>query len=220
MNDVELTILSLIAEGPRYSNEVQNLIDERGLREWLTIGFSSIYYILNRLERQNLISSRLHTHGGQARKIYEITDAGRGILQTAISDLLRQPRGMGAGFELGLANIHMLKPDQVYRMLTHHRHDLQRRVENVEHSWRQRQQENHIPDNVHALYTHSLAAMRAELEWLSVFLDTWRARHPNVDDTTVEAPAVSAASQATPHSRSTPDPAKMVQRLKRVPKKD
>ena len=43
MTDAELTILSLVAEGPRYGYEIQQLIDQRGLREWLTIGFSSIY---------------------------------------------------------------------------------------------------------------------------------------------------------------------------------
>ncbi|MFN8371503.1 MAG: PadR family transcriptional regulator [Anaerolineae bacterium] len=224
MNDAELTILSLVSEAPRYGYEIQKLVDERGLREWLTIGFSSIYYILNRLERQGVINSRLHTSGGQARKVYEVTEAGRGVLQTAVSDLLRQPRGLGTGFELGLANIHVLKPQQAFRMLSNHREDLQQRLDAVEKMWKQRQQENHTPDNVQALYTHSIAVMRAELDWLLVFLDTWRVRHPGVDDTTVEAPAVNASEASTERHAATvnTDPAKMIQRLKRpsLPRKE
>ncbi len=224
MTDAELTILSLVAEAPRYGYEIQKLVEDRGLREWLTIGFSSIYYILNRLERQSLISSRLHTSGGNARKVYELTDAGRGVLQTAISDLLRQPRALGSGFELGLANIHVLKPQQAFRMLVHHRQDLQQRLETVEKSWQQHQQEDGLPDDTHALYTHSLAMMRAELDWLTVFLDTWRVRHPGVDDTTVEAHAVTAADATTQRPRPTinTDQAKMLQRLKRpnLPRKE
>jgi DNA-binding PadR family transcriptional regulator len=224
MTDAELTILSLVAEAPRYGYEIQKLVEDRGLREWLTIGFSSIYYILNRLERQNLVQSRLHTSGGQARKVYEVTDAGRGVLQTAVSDLLRQPRAVGSGFELGLVNIHVLKPQQAYRMLVHHRQDLQQRFEAVEQTWQQRTQGNNTPDNMMALYTHSLAMMRAELDWLTTFLDTWKARHHEVEEATVEAPTVNASEATTPRPRPTinNDPAKMIQRLKRptLPKKD
>ena len=82
MTDAELTILSLIAESPRYGYEIQQLIDERGLREWLTIGFSSVYYILNKLENQKMLTGKFRQEArGPARKIYEITEAGRGILQ-------------------------------------------------------------------------------------------------------------------------------------------
>src|SRR5262250_2047263 len=97
MTDAELTLLSLVAESPRYGYEIQQVIDERGLREWLTIGFSSLYYILNKLERQNMLVGQLQPDGrGPARKVYSITEAGRGILQTAVSDLLRQPRSLGS----------------------------------------------------------------------------------------------------------------------------
>ena len=43
MTDAELTILSILAQGPRFGHEIQQIIDERGLREWLAIGFSSVY---------------------------------------------------------------------------------------------------------------------------------------------------------------------------------
>ena len=42
MTDAELTILSLVAEGAQYGHQIQQIIDERGLREWITVGFSSV----------------------------------------------------------------------------------------------------------------------------------------------------------------------------------
>lgn len=222
MTDAELTILSLVAESPRYGYEIQQVIDERGLREWLTIGFSSIYYILNKLERQNMVSSRLQPEGrGPARKVYEITEAGQGILQTAVADLLRQPRSLGSGFELGLANLRALKPRQVYQVLQHHRSDLQHNLEAVEKAWQRHQQEGTANgEHIQALYTHSIALMRAELDWLDTFLHDWKTRFPGVEQVQQpeETDSSSAETRVNPRTRSS-DPVKMIQRLKRLPRR-
>lgn len=221
MTDAELTILSLVAEGARYGHEIQQLIDERGLREWVTIGFSSVYYILNKLEEQNLLISSLEKRGHRgAHKAYEVTEAGRGILQTAISDLLRQPRSLGTGFELGLVNLAVLKPRQVYSVLSHHRQDLQQRLGAVEKSWQDHQENDSesVTDHISALYTHSIALMSSELEWIEAFLENWRQRYPAVDN-----PNESNNNLSDPHSdptrvhyRPSRDPAQMIQRLKRL----
>jgi len=219
MTDAELTILSLVAEAKRYGHEIQQIIDDRGLREWVTIGFASVYYILNKLENQKLISGELRTGGrGPNRKQYNITDAGRGVLQTAIADLLRQPRSLGTGFELGLANITALKPRQVYMALKHHRTDLAQQLHMVEQSWQRHQAGEDVPAHIHALYTHSLAMMRAELDWLTNFVDDWLKRYPAVEQTpsTDETPAVTTSNAVTQiHRRSTPNPDKMLQKLRR-----
>jgi DNA-binding PadR family transcriptional regulator len=222
MTDAELTILSLMAEGPRYGYEIQQIIDERGLREWLTVGFSSIYYILNKLERQDMLNSELRSYGrSAAHKVYRITDAGLGVLQTAVSDLLRQPRSLGTGFELGLANLGALKPGQVYQVLTHHRNDLRQRLEAVQRSYDRHQSDDNpqVPEHIRALYTHSVAMMQAELEWMEAFLTDWETRYPAVARTPVpeEAPEDRPVNKLTTqiHRRTTPDAAKMIQKLKR-----
>ena len=220
MTDAELTILSLVAEGARYGHEIQQLIDERGLREWVTIGFSSVYYILNKLEEQNLLNSGLELRGQRgAHKAYQVTEAGRGILQTAISDLLRQPRSLGTGFELGLVNLTVLKPKQVYSVLSHHRQDLQQRLEAVVHSWEEHQENDSddITDHISALYTHSIALMSAELQWIEGFLQHWQQRYPAVDQSS-DGNSNAGNSHADPtrvHYRPSHDPAQMIQRLKR-----
>lgn len=222
MTDAELTLLSLLTDGPRYGHELQHMIDSRGLREWVTIGFSSIYYLLNRLEKQHFVTSEQRSINMSARKRYRLTEAGRGVLQTAIANLLREPRTLGSGFELGLANLKALKPAQVYRVLSDHQHDLKHQYLLVEQAWAHHQAEHNFEDqvNIHALYTHSLALMQAELTWLENFLNDWKNRYPNVEaERAVEAATPSSA--ATVLSRSpTPDPLKMIQRLKSVPKVD
>lgn len=213
MTDAELTLLGLVSEGPRYGYEIQQIIDDRGLREWMTIGFSSIYYILNKLERQGLLTSELRADSrGPARKVYAITDAGEGILHTAIIELLRQPRALGSGFELGLVNLAALKSEKVHVALSHHRQDLALRLEAVEREWDGLKDHHTRPDNIRALFTHSIATMRAELNWLITFVAEWEQSHPAH---TAETAALSIANNPTLRSTNTPDPAKMIQRLKR-----
>jgi DNA-binding PadR family transcriptional regulator len=43
MTNAELAILSLVAEQPRHGYEIEQVIEEREMREWTEIGFSSIY---------------------------------------------------------------------------------------------------------------------------------------------------------------------------------
>lgn len=224
MTDAELVILSLVAEGTRQGYEIQQLIDVRGLREWLTIGFSSVYYLLQKLEKQGLIASQTgdlrDTLQPAAHRRYAITGPGRGVLQTAVVDLLRQPRIPGTGFELGLANLDVLQPRQVFAVLGDHRDDLAYRLDHAEQAWTHHQADHDPAVHIEALYTHSIALMRAELDWLNEFLADWQRRYPGVSDSAENDATVATASQAvTPRHRSpTPDAIKMIQRLKRPPK--
>lgn len=223
MTDAELTILSLLAEAPRYGHELEQIIEERGLREWMTIGFASIYYLLNKLERQELLTSELRPDtAGPARKLYQLSEAGRGVLQTAVIDLLRQPRALGTGFELGLTNLDVLKPAQVYQTLSNHRGDLRQRLEAVERAWTRHQHDGETPNYLRALYTHSISMMRAELNWLNLFLDDWLKRYPGSNKSPTK-PTRDDNPHTAPtliHRRLTPAPAKLIQRIRRPPKKE
>jgi DNA-binding PadR family transcriptional regulator len=55
MTNAELAVLSLIAEQPRHGYDIEQIIEARGMRDWTEIGFSSIYYLLNKLEEAGMI---------------------------------------------------------------------------------------------------------------------------------------------------------------------
>ena len=220
MTDAELTILSLLAQGSRFGHEIQRIIDERGLRDWLAIGFSSVYYILNKFERQKMVISELRGEGDvTARKLYTLTEAGRGILQTAVSDLLRTPRSVGSGFELGLANLYVLRPAQTYQMLTHHREDLSNQLKSVNELWERYRANDNIEErhDITALYTHSISRMEADLEWLSKFLDDWRNHYPGVEKeglkSLTQTPIDDRRIDTKLHDHTPPDALKMLQQL-------
>jgi DNA-binding PadR family transcriptional regulator len=207
LNEIELTILTLAAEGPRYSSEFEQMIDERGLREWLTVGSSSAAYVLSKLESQHLIASHVDASGN---RIHQLTDAGRGVLQTAVANLLAQPRSLGVGVELALANLRALKPAQVYQAMKQRQVALRQQYQTAESLWNTRQRGANAEDEAAFMYSHGVMLMRAELKWLDAFLQDWRSRYPGVVQD-------GESAHSTRISRSTA-PLNLVKKVQRLPR--
>ena len=107
MTNAELAILSLIVEAPRHGYEIEQIIQERGMREWTEIGFSSIYYLLNKLEKKKFIESQLQESDGKgpAKKVYYSTEAGSQICRDETLGILSSPPRQYAPIQLGIANL-------------------------------------------------------------------------------------------------------------------
>jgi DNA-binding PadR family transcriptional regulator len=206
LTDLELTILSMIAESQRTGAEIEALIEQRGLRDWLLVGQASLYYVLQKLERMEVIHRSLADDNAP---VFSLTEAGRGVLQTAIADLLRQPIGLGERFELGLANVTALKPGQVYDALLVRRATLRSKLLGLEQAL------NNPADPGNLLYSHSLALARAEMTWLETFLELWLERYPALDEDAASTPE-QKRNITQIHRRTAPlNPAKQMQRIPR-----
>ena len=58
LTNTELAILGLVAEQPKHGYQIEQDIAARGMRDWTEIGFSSIYYVLNKLEVGRMAGQR------------------------------------------------------------------------------------------------------------------------------------------------------------------
>ena len=89
ISDIEAAILGLLCERSQYGYDLDRTIEERGMRNWTPIGFSSIYYVLKRLEKSGLITSGLEAvEGKPSRRNYTITDPGRAAMKEKIVNVL------------------------------------------------------------------------------------------------------------------------------------
>lgn len=189
--NTELAILGLVAEGPRHGYQIEQDIEQRGMRNWTEIGFSSIYYILNKLEKAGWLVSALSElalsveppealdtqpaprAGGPARRVYQVTGEGRAALREAVRRRLAEPRPRSGDFELALANLPVLAPEEARAALEIQRSALRTRLERLIDKWAadQAAAPGDLPPHVNALFDHSLAMIRAELKWLNRYLD-------------------------------------------------
>lgn len=169
MTNAELAVISLIAERPRHGYDIEKVIEARGMREWTEIGFSSIYYLLKKLEKDGLIQSQLEQSEGKgpARKVYSITQQGRQAQLEGTIAALSGPKGGGAPFLLGLANFPIVPREQVMEALEAYSVDIEARLK---HMLLRAEEQRPLPPFVEAMFDYSATLFEAELQWLEKFV--------------------------------------------------
>jgi len=163
MTPAELAILSVVAERPRHGYEIEQVIKERDMREWTEVGFSSIYYLLKKLEKTGLVEGQPEEGGrGPARRVYRVTPAGAEAWRAALLGALSQPQRCYPPLQLGLAGLPALAPAEAAAALEQYRGALAARLAHV----RGRQQKQApLPFYVDAMFDHSTALLEAEVAW-------------------------------------------------------
>jgi DNA-binding PadR family transcriptional regulator len=176
MTNAELAILSLVAEQPRHGYEIETVIEQRGMREWTEIGFSSIYYLLKKLERGGLVVGQPGGQSGKGppRVVYSITQKGSETLYTSLLEALSIPHPCYSPFQLGLSCLPVIHKGEAVDALRQHQTSLTERAEHILRKW---EEQKPLPYYVDAMFDHSLSVINAQLEWLEKFIRQMEANH-------------------------------------------
>jgi DNA-binding PadR family transcriptional regulator len=170
ITDAELALLSLLVEQPMHGYQIEQTIEERGMREWTQIGFSSIYYILEKMKGKGWLSSTLSQGKGKgpARQIFQLTETGRKIWRKAVLDALANPHRTFSNFSLGLSNLAALDKTEILTALEAYRRQLEFRLEGV--NKKLTGYDESLPWEIAQLFDYSLTQIKSELEWVSRFI--------------------------------------------------
>ena len=94
-SDADIVVLSLLAEQPLHGYDLDRVIEQRGYRQWTSLAFSSVYYLLKRLSERGLLEP---DEGSQGRRtVFRVTEAGRRELRQAAGERLLTPAPPSAG---------------------------------------------------------------------------------------------------------------------------
>ena len=169
MTNAELAILSLIAEQPRHGYDIEQVFEARGMRDWTEIGFSSIYYLLNKLEKANLIESQLQQSEGKgpARKVYNITLEGREAHLTGTLEALSTPHRGATPFLLALSNFPIVPREQVLASLNNYAAEIETRLTQM---LGRVEAQKPLPPFIQAMFDYSQVLAEAELNWIKDFI--------------------------------------------------
>ncbi len=178
MKNGDLAILGLIMEKPRYGYEIEQVIEERTMRNWTEIGFSSIYYILGRLEKNGYVAARLENAAGSgpARKVYEMTADGRTAWYAATLEALSHPVRGDQSFFLGLAGLPAIPKEQALQALDTYQQALRER--RAQATARRQEIGSDSSFVIDAMFDHSLTLIDAETAWIETFKQRLRALEP------------------------------------------
>ncbi|SMC22105.1 transcriptional regulator, PadR family [Clostridium acidisoli DSM 12555] len=89
---VRALILYFLSIKPTHGYDIQRFIEINGMDQWARIQSGSIYYALNKLEKQGFIYTlREERNGARIRKIYAINDNGKEELRRTLKEELLKP---------------------------------------------------------------------------------------------------------------------------------
>ena len=172
MTNAELAILCLVAEKPRHGYEIEQVIENRGMREWTEVGFSSIYYLLKKLAEKGLVIGEIQEHSGTGpvRKVFRVTKEGRRTASAGILETLAEPVKQVSPLQIGLANLPSVDKAEAIGAMQSYAETLHGRWDYLRE--RERAQEP-LPGHVRAMFSHSLALIEAERDWITDFIKGW-----------------------------------------------
>ena len=130
MTHLELTILGIIREKPNHAYNVEKVIVERGIRDRLDIGFSTIYSTLKKMEKIGLLESHYKQQESlPGRRIYSITYKGNQQLNEEIIRALSQPQREQSLFETGISFGRFLSKQELREALSLYDSELSRMIQ-------------------------------------------------------------------------------------------
>lgn len=172
ISDREAAVLGLLYESPMYGYEIEKIIKERGMRNWTEIGFSSIYYVLNRLAKDGLVESEIEeVEGKPSRRVYTVTVEGRVVILGKVKELLSENKKLISPFDLGMSYLTFLSPEEILECLGLYLDGLKKRLTFLEEGLL-KVEESGESYNIVALFTRPLAHLRVEKSWVEEFIET------------------------------------------------
>lgn len=162
MTDAELLLLGLVAEMPRHGYELEQIIEQRGMREWTQVGFSSIYFVLGKLEKAGFVTSEIPA-GSKAKKTFSITSIGQRALVTQTTEALSSIRPAHSSALLGMVHWSALSRQEALTALERRYHAVSCEMERLE---RVRFERQPMPDFIEALFDYSAGQLEAEQVWV------------------------------------------------------
>ena len=170
ISNLEVAVLGLLCERPRYGYEIEKTIEERNMRNWTDIGFSSIYYVLKKLEEKELIRSKTKVvENKPPRKVYTVTDEGYSVMKEKVKQLLSSFERLISAFDLGLMNMSLLNTGEVVECFGKYLHSIDDTLVFLDNSKREMEGFG-LPEHVIALATRPLAHVHTEKRWIEDYM--------------------------------------------------
>jgi len=172
MTEAELAILSLVVQDAQHGYNIEQIIRERGMRDWAKIGFSSIYYLLSKLERKGWIAGETDAtdSAGPGRKVYHITPKGMSVWHAGVLSVLSTPKRYCTPMQVGLANLPALPSEEAVAALSEYCRQLEERKAYVQTNLARARARNKLPWNAELMFDLSLSMTQAELSWIKKLL--------------------------------------------------
>ena len=166
-NPLALAVMALLYERPMHPYEMVSTMRERGKHESVRLRYSSLYSVVEALEREGFISARETLREGRRpeRTVYELTEAGRVEFLSWLRELLSVPAKEYTQFAAGLTFLPALPPREASVLLDERVRRLEEEIYEMR-SLLDAVMEQGLPRLFLIESEHELVLREAELRWV------------------------------------------------------
>lgn len=120
ISPLALSVLELLDDRPMHPYELASTMRERHHDEFVRLNFGTLYHTVEMLERTGMIASVEREKEGRRpeRTIYQLTEPGRELLISVVSDIVARPTREYVNFAAGLMFMHHLDAPRAAQLLT------------------------------------------------------------------------------------------------------
>ncbi len=162
----DLLVLGLLLDRPMHGYEIHQYVQAEGVTTWFNISTAAIYYSLNKLRRQNLISETRARSGGAEKSVYHVTEQGREQFFAGMEDTLSSEEPIRFEYDLGIFLLNKLPQNRALELLEKRLDFLRRWNETLAQTVEQERLTGGAPLRG-AILDHAVACAQMEIGWLS-----------------------------------------------------
>ena len=163
----QFVVLGLISETPSHAYNINQRIEERGMRDWTAIGKSSIYRIIIELENTNLVEYYEEEVDHRKRKVYTITDYGAKILKKKVYNVIKDFIGKNdEDFYVAFSMLPLLNTEQLIEAFSYSIETMKKHKVELE---KMLDSNPNFPINVSGLFIHPIKILGTDIlfmEWV------------------------------------------------------
>lgn len=172
LSNKESALLGLLSEKDMYAYEINQEIEQRSMREWTELSLSSIYKILRKLEKKELLSSKtILSEKNLAQKVYSITDKGLIQFKTTLKYIISNPEHLNWRIDIATSNLNLLSKSEIINSFSSYIKKLEEGIQ----CYRELEDylvEHQCPDHSISLSTRPRYLYAAEINWVKDYLES------------------------------------------------
>lgn len=165
----QLAVLGLLMEQPLHGYAIEELVDERGMRNWTPIGFSSIYQVLDQLVTSGWAHVRVEPAPGRGkeRRVHHVTTEGRHYWEAKALSALADVEGDQGDFLMALSGLPFLDEAAAVEALQRRVGRLGSRLADLD---RDLTSVRPVPSHVEAMFAYTSSRLACERDWTRSYL--------------------------------------------------
>lgn len=109
---IDLMVLGLLSERPMHGYEIHQTLSSDDMKQWVDIGFTSIYHSLSRLKKNGYVVETVDTGSSKQKNVYHLTNGGREAFLKGLRLALAEQEKILLDYNIALLFINKLNPNE------------------------------------------------------------------------------------------------------------